>query len=60
MKPLIGIVARVEYPGGTHKLVINDEYRYDLKKFDYSILKRLVMFCSLMNIEEDLYQKGQM
>ena len=27
MKPLIGIVARVEYPGGTHKLVINDEYR---------------------------------
>lgn len=30
MKPLIGIVARVEYPGGTHKLVINDEYRRKL------------------------------
>ena len=30
MKPLIGIVARVEYPGGTHKLVLNDEYRRKL------------------------------
>ena len=29
-KPLIGIVARVEYPGGTHKLVLNDEYRRKL------------------------------
>ncbi len=27
MKPVIGIVARVEYPGNTHKLVINEEYR---------------------------------
>lgn len=30
MKPLIGIVARVEHPGGTHKLVLNDEYRRKL------------------------------
>ena len=30
MKPLIGIVARVEYPGGTHKLVINDSVRRKL------------------------------
>ena len=27
MKPIIGIVARVEYPGDTHKLVVNEEYR---------------------------------
>lgn len=27
MRPLIGIVARVEYPGDTDKLAINDEYR---------------------------------
>lgn len=27
MKPLIGIVSRVEYPGDTHKLVINEPYR---------------------------------
>ena len=30
MKPLIGIVARVEYPGGTHKLVLNDSNRSKL------------------------------
>jgi putative glutamine amidotransferase len=27
MKPIIGIVARVEYPGETHKLVFEEEYR---------------------------------
>ena len=27
MKPIIGIVSRIEYPGDTDKLVINDEYR---------------------------------
>lgn len=27
MRPMIGIVSRVEYPGDTDKLVINDEYR---------------------------------
>lgn len=27
MRPLIGIVSRVEYPGDTDKLVVNDEYR---------------------------------
>jgi len=32
----------------TPTLIINDEYKYDLKKFDYNILKRLVMFCSLV------------
>ncbi|MBQ8892178.1 MAG: thioredoxin family protein [Bacilli bacterium] len=32
----------------TPTLIINDEYKYDLKKCDYNILKRLVMFCSLV------------
>ncbi len=32
----------------TPTLVINDEYKYDLKKIDYNILKRLVLFCSLV------------
>ena len=27
MKPLIGIVGRVEYPGSTHKLIVGEEYR---------------------------------
>ena len=27
MKPLIGIVARVEYPGETHKLIVHEDYR---------------------------------
>lgn len=27
MKPLIGIIARVEYPGDTHKLVVHEDYR---------------------------------
>ncbi len=27
VKPLIGIVCRIEYPGDTHRLVVNDEYR---------------------------------
>lgn len=27
MKPVIGIISRVEYPGETHKLIINEEYR---------------------------------
>jgi len=27
MKPMIGIVSRVEYPGNTDKLALNDEYR---------------------------------
>lgn len=33
MKPVIGIVARVEYPGDTGKLVINDEYRRAIVEF---------------------------
>ena len=32
MKPIIGIVARVEYPGETHKLVIEEEYRMAIIK----------------------------
>ena len=32
----------------TPTLIINDEYKYDLKKIDYNILKRLVVFCSLV------------
>lgn len=32
MIPLIGIVARVEYPGETHKLVINEDYRRKIIK----------------------------
>ena len=32
----------------TPTLIINDEYKYDIKKIDYNILKRLVMFCSLV------------
>ena len=32
----------------TPTLIINNEYKYDLKKFDYNLLKRLVMFCSLV------------
>ena len=32
----------------TPTLVINDEYKYDLKKIDYNILKRLIIFCSLV------------
>ncbi|MBR3660587.1 MAG: thioredoxin family protein [Bacilli bacterium] len=32
----------------TPTLIINDEYKYDLNKIDYNILKRLVMFCSLV------------
>lgn len=31
----------------TPTLVINNEYKYD-KKMDYNILKRLVIFCSLV------------
>ena len=27
MKPIIGIIARVGYPGGTHEYIVNDEYR---------------------------------
>ena len=27
MKPIIGIVLRVEYPGNTNNLIINEEYR---------------------------------
>ena len=54
MKPLIGIVARVEYPGETHKLVFNEEYRQAIIKnggdvigilppqtFDYTMEKTL-------------------
>jgi len=33
MKPVIGIVARVEYPGDTGKLVVNDEYRKAVVEF---------------------------
>ena len=32
----------------TPTLVINDEYKYDGEKMDYNILKRLVIFCSLV------------
>ena len=32
----------------TPTLVINDEYKYDLKKFDYNVLKQLIIFCSLV------------
>ncbi len=52
MKPIIGIVARVEYPGETHKLVINEAYRKAIidnggipmcivppQKFDYTVTK---------------------
>ena len=33
MKPVIGIVSRVMYPGGTHKLVVNEEYRMAIIKY---------------------------
>ena len=32
----------------TPTLIINDEYKYDIKKIDYNILKRLIIFCSLV------------
>ena len=32
----------------TPTLLINDEYKYDIKKIDYNILKRLIVFCSSM------------
>ena len=32
----------------TPTLIINDEYKYNLERIDYNILKRLVMFCSLV------------
>ena len=32
----------------TPTLVINDEYKYDVKKIDYNILKRIIIFCSLV------------
>lgn len=32
MKPIIGIVSRVMYPGGMHKLVIGEEYRIAIVK----------------------------
>ena len=31
----------------TPTLVINDEYKYNVEKVDYNILKRLIMLCSL-------------
>lgn len=30
----------------TPTLIINDEYKYNLEKIDYNILKRLIIFCS--------------
>ena len=33
MRPIIGMVARVMYPGGTHKLVVNEEYRMAIIKY---------------------------
>ena len=33
MKPVIGIVARVEYPGETHKLVIGEDYRRSVIRY---------------------------
>lgn len=33
MRPVIGIVSRVEYPGDTGKFVVNDEYRRVIIKF---------------------------
>ncbi len=32
----------------TPTLVINDEYKCDVKKIDYNILKRLIVFYSLV------------
>ncbi len=32
----------------TPTLVINDEIKYDVEEASYNILKRLVMFCSLI------------
>ena len=32
----------------TPTLLINDEYKYDIKEINYNILKRLVVFCSSM------------
>ena len=52
MKPIIGIISRVEYPGETHKLVFEEEYRQTIIKYggiplgilpsqnvDYTVLK---------------------
>ena len=52
MKPLIGIVTRVEYPGNTHKLVVEDNIRKKIiehggipigicpcGKYDYTVTK---------------------
>lgn len=52
MKPIIGIISRVEYPGETHKLVFEEEYRKTIIKYggiplgilpsqnvDYTVLK---------------------
>ena len=38
MKPLIGIVARVEYPGNTEHYVFKDTYREKLLKYDVDII----------------------
>ena len=32
----------------TPTLIINNEYKYNLEKIDYNILRRLIMFCSLV------------
>ncbi|MBQ8472026.1 MAG: thioredoxin family protein [Bacilli bacterium] len=32
----------------TPTLVINDEYKYEVEKIDYNLLKRLLIFCSLV------------
>ena len=38
MKPLIGVVGRVEYPGGMHKIVINEANRFKLLESGADIL----------------------
>lgn len=38
MRPLIGIVSRVEYPGNNGKYVFNNSYRKRLLKYDVDIL----------------------
>ncbi len=38
MKPLIGIIGRVEYPGGMHKLIVNEANRIRLLEMGADIL----------------------
>ena len=40
MKPIIGIIVRVEYPGETGKLVLNERYRRTIIKHEKHISGR--------------------